>query len=528
MSTFHGLEVAKRGLFAQQSALHTTGHNIANANTEGYTRQRVNFEQTAPFPPASRNRPNMPGQIGSGVQPGSIERVREQFLDLQYRGEANKTAYWETLAGSISNMEEVMNEPSEQGLAKTMDRFWESLQDLATNPEDAGARSVVRQRGIAVAETFNHLSGSLKGIQKDLENEMNVTIKDINSSLKQIGQLNRQIGDVEPHGYVPNDLYDERDRLIDDLSQMIDIEVKYESGQGSPKAAAMGQATVFLVNGDERETLVKGGSNEESLSTPQFEATFEEVGGRKVVTGISLVPSANEKEGADFLSQGRLLALKEAHGYQDSAGGTKGMLHGMSEDLDKMAFAFANRFNEVHEDGATLKDIEEKTNGADKAFRSQPFFILSTQNLTEDEDGFNGAAGSLNVHQAIKDDTDNIAAASRLQPFGGDGTNALAMAEVKDEVLPDLGKAVSLKSFYEGVIGKMGVEAQEYQRMTDNSTILKESVEQRRQSVSAVSLDEEMTNMIKYQHAYNASARNMTAVDEMLDRIINQMGLVGR
>lgn len=100
-STFHGLEVAKRGMFTQQSALYVTGHNIANANTPGYSRQRVNFVQTEPYPPASMNRPQIPGQMGTGVEAGSIERVRESFLDIQYRGENNKLGYWEARADAL-------------------------------------------------------------------------------------------------------------------------------------------------------------------------------------------------------------------------------------------------------------------------------------------------------------------------------------------------------------------------------------------------------------------------------------------
>ncbi|MFG6114700.1 flagellar hook-associated protein FlgK [Halobacillus sp. MO56] len=531
MSTFHGLEVAKRGLFTQQSALHTTGHNIANANTPGYTRQRVNFEQTAPYPPASRNRPEIPGQVGSGVQAGSIERVREQFLDIQFRGEANKAGYWESKADSISKMEEVMNEPSEQGLSKTMDRFWQSLQDLATNPEDAGARSVVRQRGIAVTETFNYLSRSLEGIQKDLENEIDVTVKDANSLLTQIDQLNQQIGNVEPHGYLPNDLYDERDRLIDDLSQLVDIEVNYEMSNGKPDAMAMGQATIQLVNGTEKDMLVNGKPGQGESRVYHLNAEIKDVEGRSVGTGFSLSPKdggGDTKNLDTYHSQGKLLALKEAHGYQNSKGESRGMYLDMLADLDKMAYAFATEFNQVHQDGATLKDIENNTNDENPLVSSQPFFTDGSSQLPEEGTMNAGLAGRLDIHTDIKEDTDNIAAAAKGQPYAGDGSNALALAGVKDAELADLGEATSLKSYYEGVIGKMGVESQEYQRLQNNASTLKESVEQRRQSVSAVSLDEEMTNMIKFQHAYNASARNMTAVDEMLDRVINQMGLVGR
>src|SRR6185312_11149905 len=110
-STFMGLETAKRGMYAQQSAIYVTGHNIANKNTPGYTRQRVNFVPTEPFPTASMNRPQIPGQLGTGVKDGTIQRIRESFVDEQYRGENNKFGYYQTLADSISKMEDIMNEP---------------------------------------------------------------------------------------------------------------------------------------------------------------------------------------------------------------------------------------------------------------------------------------------------------------------------------------------------------------------------------------------------------------------------------
>src|SRR5690606_8204374 len=155
MSTFHGLEMAKRALFTQQSALYTTGHNISNANTEGYSRKRVNFETLPAYPNGARNRPQITGHFRQGVQAGYVERIRDSFLDLQYRAENSKSGYWETMSNSLYRMESLLNEPSESGLSNTMDKFWQSLQDLSVNPENTGARSVVVQRGQAVADTFN-------------------------------------------------------------------------------------------------------------------------------------------------------------------------------------------------------------------------------------------------------------------------------------------------------------------------------------------------------------------------------------
>lgn len=247
-STFHGLEVAKRGMFTQQSALYVTGHNIANANTPGYSRQRVNFVQTEPYPPASMNRPQIPGQMGTGVEAGSIERVRDSFLDIQYRGENNKLGYWEARADALKKMEDIMNEPSDSGLSKTMDQFWQALQDLSVNPENEGARSVVRQRGLAVVETFHYLYDSLSQIKKDLGHEIGVTITEINSLAQQISKINQQISEIEPNGYLPNDLYDERDRLIDELSKLVNVQVEKVPSGGNALKIAEGTYNIYLVD----------------------------------------------------------------------------------------------------------------------------------------------------------------------------------------------------------------------------------------------------------------------------------------
>ena len=132
-STFYGLETARRALNTQQAALLTTGHNIANANTPGYTRQRVNMTTTQAFPSVGINRPQIAGQMGTGVQIGDVQRIRDSFIDTQYHTETSKLGYWQAKAEQLSQMEDIMNEPSETGLANTLDEFWSSLQDLASN-----------------------------------------------------------------------------------------------------------------------------------------------------------------------------------------------------------------------------------------------------------------------------------------------------------------------------------------------------------------------------------------------------------
>ncbi|GAA0472229.1 flagellar hook-associated protein FlgK [Alkalibacillus silvisoli] len=511
-STFHGLEVARRALAAQQSALHTTSHNISNANTEGYSRQRVNFEATNPFPTPSRNAPQMAGQLGTGVTAGQIERIRDQFLDFQYRAENNQAGYYESKADALKRMEDIMNEPSDSGLAKTMDQFWESIQDVATNPEDGGARRVMQQRGQAVVETFNHLHDKLTDVQGELKNQMDTNAGQVNTLVNQIHQLNDQISRVEPNGDLPNDLYDKRDLLVDELSEYVNIDISYESNGGHSKATAEGQAIIRLAddngNAINNGTLIDADNNMQGL-----EVQFDEENG-EIVSGVGIgamdengnVELETEIDAHQFSSPGKLQGLIHANGYMNEDGEPTGDYVDMINGLNEMAYEFANAFNDQHQAGYDLNGDEGS-------------------NFFEPLDDSSDAAAMIAVSEDIMNDESLIAASGSGQP--GDGSNAQALSDVRDENLEGLNDQ-SVQKFYEALVGDLGVKAQEANRMANNTSSLRESVNFNREAMSGVSLDEEMANMIKFQHAYNAAARSMTVVDETLDRIINQMGIVGR
>jgi flagellar hook-associated protein 1 len=503
-STFQGLEIARSALFAQQTALYTTSNNIANANTDGYTRQRVNFEQISPYPAAGRNRPQVVGQQGTGVEASSIERIRNTYLDAQYRSQTGTASYWSTKADALSRMEGVINEPSDTGLSAVMDEFWSSLQDLSATPEESGARSVALQKGQAVAESFNYISNSLSNVRTDLKDQMdNVSVKSINSYMNQINELNKQIADMEPHGMVSNDLYDKRDVLIDELSTMVNIKVDYEKSGGLAPQAAQGIARITLVDeqGAAQAVLV----DPETKTFQELSVQYgEDENGMQAVESVTFGDTKIAVE--DFTSKGELKGLIDSYGYLED-GSVKGTYPEMMQNLDKMAFSFASAMNEVQQAGYTKAG---EVSGID-------FFDAG--------DAEYGAAANISLSDAIDGNPDLIAASA--DGTSGNGENAKKLSEAMRTPMDGLGNT-SVSSFYEGMIGTLGVSAQEANRQAANSISLVDQADMQRQSVSSVSLDEEMTNMIKFQHAYNAAARSMTAVDEMLDTIINNMGLVGR
>lgn len=514
LSTFHGLETARRAMTTQQYALQTMGHNVANANTPGYSRQRVNFAQTETFPAPAMNRPQLPGFLGTGVKAESIQRIRDQFLDIQFRNENNKNGYYQTTNEALSKIEDILNEPSEVSLSFTMEQFWQSLQDLSVNPQDPGARAVVRQRGVAVAETFRYTAESLNTIRRDYEIQIANQQKEMNSILEQINSINKQIGEAEPHGYVTNELYDERDVLLDRLSSFVNIKTERVASGGAPSPVAEGKLTVYMYDGNGQRINLVDGSNFNELKQFQVQRDGE------FVSGITIFNQATPADGPitlnveNFGSKGSFIATIESFGYYDGDV-VKGHYPSILANLDEMAHVYATEFNRVHEAGWS-------PNGTGISF----FQDLGNATLTKE-----GFASRIAVSQAIINSTDNIAAATfdaNGNAFIGDGSNARNLANVKDTQMMFAGRTANVQSFYRGIIGDLAVDISEAKRLANNTAVLRENVDSRRDAMSNVSIDEELTNMIKFQHAYNAAARNITLVDEMLDRIINGMGLAGR
>ncbi|USK69978.1 flagellar hook-associated protein FlgK [Peribacillus asahii] len=521
ISTFMGLETSKRGMSVAQNALYTTGHNVANANTPGYSRQRVNLNPSLAFPSPGLNSPRVPGQLGTGVEAGSIQRIRDSFLDTQYREQNSKLGYYSSMSDSLAKMEEIMNDPTESGLLKTMNTFWNALEDLTVHTDNTAARAVVASTAEAVADTLNYYHSSLTNVQEDLRYQMGVKTDEINTLISNINDLNVQISRIEPNGLIPNDLYDERDVLVDKLSQLVNVKVTSvmptEYGIAD-RAVAEGLynieliqedgSLVNLINVTEADGIVdmKGVGVEEDTTTGQLKVIVGEIDKTtgKVTTGTPL---------SNF--SGEFAALLESVGttYPD-----------MLKKLNNMTEAFVKEFNRVHSQGYAL--------GA-TAPSNMDFFTI---------DPGKDAAASIEVNTKILENPSLIAAASQPGGAAGDNKNAHELAVIKSKSFQDYGdddpntapptdflptglkdEKGSFDDYYAGIIGKLGVDSASAQKNKGNTQILVDSVDRNRQSVSAVSLDEEMTDMIKFQQAYNASARMITVIDELLDKLINGM-----
>ena len=222
-SAFTGIEIGKRGLLAHQTALYVTGHNVSNAETEGYSRQKVTLEVFDPLYVPGLTRELTPGQIGQGVQIEKILRARDMLLEDRILSEKNGLSYWQSMSDWIRQVELVHNEPTESSIMHLLDRFWASWQELANNPEETAAREAVRENGIAVSRHINHNYEALKSIRDNIESSIRARVEEINSIAASIAKLNREILRSESSGDNPNDLWDRRDLLVERLSELTDI-----------------------------------------------------------------------------------------------------------------------------------------------------------------------------------------------------------------------------------------------------------------------------------------------------------------
>ena len=484
-TTFSGIVIALRALQAQQTSLDVTGHNVANANTPGFSRQRAVHRASQPYPMPMLAGGVSGGQYGTGVEVSQIMRMRDLFVETRLRQENPWLGYWETMEQGLSQVELFFNEPSETGIASALDQLWDSLQDLSHSAESESVRRVVIQRAQVLVESIFNSRNQLHELRADLNNSVQVRVNEINILASQIADLNNQISKVTASGSAPNDLLDQRDVLLEQLSRIADIEVTDDHAN----MVIVTLDGVGLVQRSTAYLLETRRVQRPDLGYDKYEIYWQS-------TGSPVKVEAGE------LGATLVLRDEKVQHYID--------------ELDKWTLNFADVFNQIHRQGFDL-------NGDS----GEDFFVFSADDISDVQ----FAAFDIKVNPEIMKDPRKIAASSfgpeddRPDPIAN-GDIALKLAELRHK--PPVGQDFTLAEGFISIIASLGVDAEEAIKMAENRDVLVTHLLNLREATSGVSLDEEMANMIKFQHAYNAAARLMTAVDESLDVIINRLGVVGR
>ncbi len=454
---FYGLELGKRALMAQQLALNTSGHNVANAATPGYSRQRVSLTQTLPLDTPQ-------GSIGSGVYAKDVRHVRDLFLGSQYRNDNGHFARWETTHKSLSQVELFFNEPSDKGLNQLIQDFWNSWENLATNPT---ARSTVVEKTKVLINAFHEHAQQLSDLRTSIDTDVKNRISEINLLSTQIASINRQIAGAEIGGGMANDLRDQRDLLIDKLSSMVQV-----------RTLDRPNGTVAVLIGS--MTLVDGG-DDLKIETK----TLEEAGATKT---LAVWEGTNIE--IDFTG-GEIYANQQ---LRDKT------IPEMQAQLDTLARTIIEQVNALHRTGIGAA-------GSTDVDFFDPTFV---------------SAQTIALNPAVELDPNLIAASLSGEP--GDTRNAQAISELRNARLL-LANSVTINEYYANMVGTLGIKTQEAEVLKENYDLLVTQLDNARQSVQGVSVDEEVTDMIRFQRAYEAAARVITFMDGALETVISGMGV---
>ena len=467
-STFLGIETSRRGLQAHQKSLETTGHNIANANTPGYSRQQAVHVSSQPYAKPEFGSHAIKGQIGTGVEIQEIRRIRNDYLDTQVRQSISSLNYWGTQEEIYTRVEAVFPEPGAKGISDTLTNFFKTWHDLNNTPQDPGVKSAVVEVGGELAnmlkEAYNQFGFISDSIcQLDAEHKVTggqlyndlMNVKDIISQLKNV---NDAIKTVQMQGNQPNDLLDKRDLLIDQLAEYGPVKVLKDS----PVANANERVKIEFFNFDLADI---------NPQTMALKYTYDNTADPPVPDAVSLV--INDTDVPLAGAYGKLAGLEKLRSNLSN------QVDGYREKLINFAEALKKSINDIIAPSQIFKGS------------------LQDASFTVD-------SGMINDPEV--------------------GTKAIDIARLNNANIEALGH-LTFGEYFNGLLSQIGADSASASSMTENQTAINQQLDNLRESAAGVSLDEELSLMIQFQYGYQASARVMSTIDQMIDYLINRTGL---
>jgi len=464
--SFYGLDIAKSGLVASQLALNVTSNNIANVGTDGYTRQGLDQSSISPESGIHRYADSAI-KSGKGVSVDSVTQYRDDFTDLRYRNANSTYNTYSSSSSVLTSISGIVDETKNKGLISSLQGFYTSLENLSSNLGDVQYASLARSGAKTVVGMLNQYSDQLQSVADEQKSNLKTSIDDVNTYVSKIEALNTSIQVSKMNGSNSNDLLDERNTDLDKLSSYLNINIeKNEDG------------TVSILSG----------------STYLLDAV------NNTKTTLSVDTSSNgevdvlDDSGADFsISDGSIKGvLQSLNGLGSYAGAGEDSYYGIpyyQKGLDELASTFANKLN--------------TTNGSD---------------LFASSDSGSITASTIRVSSAWLDDA-SLIKTSKVTSM---------LSALKSDVTFSTGYKGTFEEFATDFMSEIANDSSYISDMKDTYSSIIGTITNERESISGVSTDEEAINTIKYQKAYQAAARVMTAMDEMLDKLINGTGTVGR
>ena len=622
-STFSGIELGKRSIMANTDAITTAGHNISNANTEGYSRQRVQIKEFDPLYKPDLERLERPGLIGQGVDVQAINRIRDELLDERIVAQSNQESYWDTRSKYYTMIEQIYNEPDDISVRSNMDKFWEAWQELSINPESKAARQAVVTRAETLTDSIKQRWEALAGVGNLIDGDIEATVKQVNSYARQIADCNAEIVRSRAMGDNPNDLLDRRDLLVDKLSKLINISTDQRDSDE------------FMVHVGGC-VIVQGSISREIDLVPRFDDTgysklvWKDIGNDAVFNGGRLgalvelrdvdvrneiqtlntmtmnfadlvndvhrnAVGANKVTGLDFFVQHPF--VENANGNFDRNGdgeldtsyvfrftgtnqldkqqqvGIEGVMtfNGSTGNVQVPYFhtdTVETVIARINDSTSEVKAYLDKNNHLVlKATTAQsvdnPDFVIRH---VEDSGyflaGYSGvlaatgaegaydfaqadavnalAAGSqfsvspvynpsayIEVNQALRNDVMSVAAgymdAAGTAPTG-DGRAAVEIAAIRNTSVM-VGGMKTFDDYFADTVTNVGLKGEQAETNLLSQNAIMDNLRNLRDSISGVNIDEELAEIMKFQHGYNAAAKFITVWDSLIDTVINRLGV---
>jgi flagellar hook-associated protein 1 len=458
MSISSLLFTSRDALMSHQMAIDITGGNIANVDTPGYSRQRTDLKAIGSVSVTG-------GTAQIGVLVSRIERIYDNYLESQIVEQNQNTGYSDTMLAGLQNIEVMLDDTQGGGINDQLNAFWSAWENLSNAPTGKVERSALLSAGENLVDSLASYRRNLDTINTDMNRNIADAVTQINSKVDEIKDLNLQIMATTGDKGDSNDLMDKRTQALKELGSWVNIN-HFDNADGT--------INIYLANGD---PLLQG------VLDQNLSVKVNTDGHSDVFSYTSATDPVNSS-----LTKGKLGAYSE---LQNS------VVPEYMGYLDDFAQALADRVNEIHSSGFDAY----KNTGVD-------FFEIPDSS---------NKAGTIRVNPAISADVNRIAASTSVT---GDGENASKLAAVQNELLMNSNTS-TLNSFMATVVGRIGGEVSTAKTNSDHQTMIMNHLETQRESVSGVSIDEEMIRLIKYQMGYNAAGRLASVVQEMLDTLMD-------
>lgn len=621
-NSFAGIEIGKRSLMAHSTQIQTAGHNISNADTEGYSRQRVIVKSFEPIYRPDLERAMVPGQIGQGCDVESINRIKDELLESRIVEQKNVESYWETRDKYYSMIESVYNEPNDVSVRTNMDKFWQGWQELSTYPESDAARLAVVVRGQTLTNSIQQQYKSLRGIGDQINGDIEAVVKQVNDLSRQIASVNGEIVRSKGLGDNPNDLMDRRDLLVEKLSSLINVTVT----QKDPDEFMVHTDGQIIVQGNlarQIETvgqLDNNGYGKLMWSDTKIDAEFHggtlgalvELRDKDIRTEIQSLNTMalnfadlvndvhrnaigkNNTTGLDFFVQHDF--VENVNGNYDRNGdgvedtsyifrmtGTNALkmqeqiglsgtmtINGASGNIDVAYFStdtVEDVINRINDSNGEVKAYLDRNSclvlkaTSSKGMENPDFVIRHVEDSGMFLTGYSGilqGSGADNAYDfnranavdvlagaqfavspvlnpsayielngLIQNDVSSVAAAFKnSQGFAepSDGRAAVEMAAIRNTKIM-IGSQRTFDDYFADTITNVGLKGEQAQNQLATQNKIMGDLRDLRDSISGVNIDEELADIIKFQHGYNVAAKFISVQDELLDTLINRLGV---